>query len=323
LAIGGARHSLPYRRAPASRPLRVAFVGQRTYFEVCAMHARFGGVEPRFVDFRGGANTGDLLARLDAFEPDVVVVFRPEIIPDGLFASFRAPVLGFATEPLPRAGEPTHDNLEWNLAELDRADRRNFDRVICFDPHGWDAAAARLPAWRCMPLPVDDRVYSEVAPARRPPRAMFIGYSTMHREQYLLRAKHEFDIGHYAHGLMGDDLREALASADVGINLHSDAWPLSFENRVLLHLASGHLVISEPLDPTFGLEPGIDFIEVRDRDEFGLRMHQVHQQPDAYERVRIRGHDKVEQFRASRMWPRVVRDLLADLEAFGTERELS
>jgi hypothetical protein len=317
------RRTLPYPRPTGGRSLHVAFVGQRTYFEVCAPHAAAGGIAPRFVDFRGGANTGELIAALGDFEPDVVVVFRPEIIPAGLFSSLRRPVLGFTTEPLPRAGEPSHDNLDWNLAELERADHGNFDRVICFDPYGWEAAAARLPAWRCMPLPVDDRLYRPVTPARRPPRAIFIGYSTMHREQYLLRSKHEFDIGHYAHGLMREDLRETLATADVGINLHGAAWPLSFENRVLLHLACGHLVISEPLEPTFGLEPGIDFIEVKGRDEFSLRMHQVHQRPDAYERVRIRGRDKADQFRASRVWPAVVRDLLADLEAFGTERELS
>jgi hypothetical protein len=302
--------------------LRVAFVGQRTYFEVCAPHAATAGLLPRFVDFRGGANTGELLAELDLFAPDVIIVFRPEIVPAGLFARVRSPVLGFTTEPLPRIGEPSHDNLEWNLAELDRADRGNFDRVICFDPYGWEAAATRLPTWRCMPLPVDDRLYRRVAPARRHPRVIFIGYSTMHREEHLLRAKHEFDIGHYAHGLMGDALRTALDAADVGINLHGAAEPLSFENRVLLHLASGHLVLSEPLEPTFGLEPGIDFIEFVGRDELSLRLHQIHYQPDAYERVRIRGRDKAEQFRASRVWPAVVHDLFADLDAFGTERVL-
>jgi hypothetical protein len=299
----------------------VAFVGQRTYFEVCAMRGPAVGVVPRFVDFRGGANTGDLLSSLGEFEPDVVVVFRPEIVPERLFADLRVPVLGFITEPLPRVGMGSHETLEWNLAELDRADRRNFDRVICFDPFGWEAAAERLPTWRCMPLPVDDALYARITPARRPPRVVFIGYSTMHREQFLLRSKHEFDIRHYAHGLMGDELLRTLASADVGVNLHGAAWPLSFENRALLHLAAGHLLISEPLEPTFGLEPGIDFIEVTDYDEFSLRMHQLSQQSDAYDRVRIRGRHKVEQFRASRVWPAVIEDLFADLDAFGTDRE--
>jgi hypothetical protein len=42
--------------------------------------------------------------------------------------------------------------------------------------------------------------------------------------------------------------------------------------------------------------------------------------PRAYERVRIRGRRKAEAFRASRVYPRLVDDLLRDLRAFGTER---
>lgn len=310
-------------RTPSpGRPLRVTFVGQRTYFEACALHAPADGIEPSFVDFRGGGNVGELLTSLAEIDPHVVVVFRPEIIPEGLFAGLRAPVLGFTTEPLPRGGEDSHDQLEWNLAELARADRSNFDRVICFDPYGWDAAAQVLPVWRCMPLPVDDRLYRPVRPARRPPRVIFIGYSTWHRETYLISVKHEFDIGHYAHGLIGQELRDTLASADAGINLHGALKPLSFENRVLLHLASGHLLFSEPLEPTFGLEPGIDFVELESPNDLSLRMHQLHDQPDAFERIRIRGRDKVDQFRASRVWPDVLRDFLADLEAFGSERQV-
>jgi hypothetical protein len=301
----------------------VAFVGQRTYFEVCSMHDPAGGVVPRFVDFRGGADAGELLDALAEFEPHAVVVFRPEIIPEGLFADLRAPVIGFTTEPLPRVSGASWEQLDWNLAELERADRGNFDRVLCFDPHGFEAAASRLPAWRCLPLPVDDRLYRPVSATRRPPRVIFIGFSTMHREGWLIASKHEFDIGHYAHGLMGDLLRETLASADVAINLHGEAGQLSFENRVLLHLASGHLVISEPLEPAFGIEPDIDFLEVTNKDDFSLRMHQLHQQPEAYGRIRLRGRAKAELFRASRVWPAVVRDLFDDLEAFGTERSFA
>ena len=141
------------RTPPPGRPLRVAFVGQRTYFEVCVPHAPVGGIEPFFVDFRGGGNVGELLTSLREHRPDAVVVFRPEIIPPGLFAELDVPILGFTTEPLPRAGQDTHDQLEANLAELAQA-----DRVICFDPYGWDAAAQPVPVWRCMPLPVDDRL---------------------------------------------------------------------------------------------------------------------------------------------------------------------
>jgi hypothetical protein len=121
---------------------------------------------------------------------------------------------------------------------------------------------------------------------------------------------------------MGDELREVLGGADAGINLHGERWVYSFENRVLLHLAAGHLVFSERLEPAYGLEPGIDFVEVAGEDELDLRIHQLHQMPDVYDRVRIRGHHKSRQFAASKVWPRVIADFLADLAAFGTDRRL-
>ena len=318
------RHELPYAPPQPGVPVRVAFVGQRTYFEACSLNAPAGGLQPMFIDFRGGAETAPMLDALRRFDPHAVVVFRPEILPPQTMDAVAAPVLGFLTEPLPRTGTgddgPPHPNLAYNLAELTKIDRGNVDRVITFDPHGWDAAAELVPLWRAMPLPVDDRLYRAPRPSRRPPRIIFIGYSTMHREQSLVALKHELDLPHYAHALMGAELRDVLWSADVGLNIHGEEWVRSFENRVLLHLASGALVITEVLEPLFGLEPGLDVLQVSDRHELSLRVHQLMQMPDMHDRIRIRGHHKSRQFAASKLWPRVIGDLFADLAAFGTER---
>jgi hypothetical protein len=298
----------------------VAFVGQRTYYETCCLTAPAGGLTPAFFDFRGGVETGPLLDALARFDPHVVVAFRPETLPPGALAGVNAPVVGFITEPLPRAGIAPHPNLLYNLAELGKVDRGNVDRVIGVDPFGWDAAAELLPMWRCMPLPVDDRLFRRPTPSRRPPRVVFIGYSTMHREQSLVALKHEFDLRHYAHALMGEDLRRVLEGADAGIALHGERWVYSFPQLTLLHLAAGHLVFTETLDPGYGVEPGLDVIQVSDRFELDLRIHQLHQMPDMYDRVRIRGHHTSRQHAASKVWPRVIGDLLDDLAAFGTDR---
>jgi hypothetical protein len=317
-----AAHRQPYTLPPAGRPTRIAFVGQRTFFESAALAVPAGGLEPSFVDFRAGSDPGELRTELAELAPHVVVAFRPHELPAGLLAGLDAAVVGVVTEPLPRPGGRRREDLDANAAHLERADPANFDRVVCTDPLGWDVAARTLPVWRSLPLPVDDRLYCArpLAPSRRPPRAIFIGYSTMHREHALINLKHEFDVGHYAYGLMGDLLRETLAGADIGLVVHGERWGSSFDHHLLVHLAAGHLVISEPIEPTFGLEPGIDFVEVIDHDELDLRMHQLHEQPDAYARVRIRGRDKAEQFRASRVWPALVGDLRDDLAAFGTSR---
>ena len=206
------------------------------------------------------------------------------------------------------------------LAELAKIDRGNVDRVICFDANSWDAAAPLVPLWRAMPLPVDDRLYHAPAPSQRPPRIIFVGYSTMHREQSLIGLKHEFDLPHYAHALMGEELRAVLATADVALNVHGEEGLPTFENRVLLHLAAGSLVITEALEPPYGLEPNIDVLQVLDRDELGLRVRQLHAMPDLHDRIRIRGHHTSRRFAASQVWPRVIADLFADLRAFGTDR---
>ena len=308
---------LPYAPPAAGAALRVAFVGHPSYFAPHVLSAPAGGIVPTFVAFRGRDDDVDVLrAALRAADPHAIVAFRPEALPAGALAGIAAPVLGVVTEPLPRADREPHPNYSYNLEELGRIDRSNVDRVILTDANGWDAAAPLVPLWRAMPLPVDDRLYRAPRPTGRPPRTIFVGHSTLHREESLIGLKHEFDLPHYAHALIGPELEEVLEGADVGLNVHGERWVRAFESFVLVHLAAGHLVITEVLEPLYGLEPGLDVVQVGDRYELDLRVHQLHQTPDMYDRVRIRGHHKSRQFAASKVWPRVIGDLLADLSVF-------
>ena len=298
---------------------RVCFVGQREYFEACALSAPAGGLEPVFVDHRGGVDPSTMLARVRAAAPGVVVVFRPEIVPPGAFEELDAVTLGFTTEPLPR-GPRVHPDQDFGLRELHQADPAQFDRIVSFDP--LSAAASPVPVWRSVPLPVDDRFYRPVRAAGHPPRVVFIGFSTPHRERWLIDAKHHFDVVHIAWGLHGDALREQFARTDVAINLHLGPFP-SFENRVCLHLAAGHLVLTEPLSPRHGLVPGADYVEMTRPDQLVALIGRVRAVPDAFDAVRREGRRSAERFRASRVWPRVVGDLLADVAAFGSVRRRS
>jgi hypothetical protein len=312
----------PYAPPPAGVPARIAFVGQETYFRASALTSETPQVLPRFIDFRAGSDPYKMLEEVESFAPDVVIVFRPEVVPEGLFAGLRLPTLGFLTEPLPRGRGKPHPDLEVRLAETRLIDRSNFDRIVSFDPLFVEAADPLAPVWRSVPLPVDDRFFMPVRPSSVPPKVMFIGRSTDHREYYLVEVKHRFDVVHMAHGVFGDRLLNLLRELDVGINLHNEPYP-SFENRVCLPLAAGNLVLSESLSPTHGLEPGIDYVEIRDRDDLLRAVEQIHLYPDLYRRVRIRGRRKAEAFRASRVFPRLVHDLLLDLEVFGTDRQVS
>jgi hypothetical protein len=309
----------------ACRGVRLAFVGQSTFFEACALEDDATPLTTTFVEFRGGGDAAGMLRRLQAWEPDVVVIFRPEIIPEGLFDGLPATTLGFLTEPLPRhGGYVRHDDLERRLWELGHVDRTQFDRVVSFDPHIARTADDVLPVWRSAPLPVADRYYRPVPERSGPPRPLFVGRSTPHRERFLEGAKHRYDLLHLAFGIDADGLEEAMAEHDVGINIHNNPYP-SFENRVCLHLAAGHLVISENLDPTHGLEPGIDFLEVHNRGQLDHVLWMMRRFPGLHHAVRVRGRQKAEQFRASRVWPRLVHDLHAEIRAHGgrTSRESS
>lgn len=296
--------------------MRVVFVGQRQSFAYCVPP------EEPFVDHRDGVDPGPMLAQVSTLRPDVVVVFRPELVPPGAFDRLDAVTLGCKTEPVPHEEQSlAHPDQRLRLWELTRTDVGQFDRIVSFHPLSVDAAhAAGVPVWRSLPLPVADVLFAPVRRVtRHPPRLLFLGCSTEHREHWLVDVKHHFDLLHIAHGVHGEALRRLFAGTDVAINLHREDYP-SFENRVPLHLAAGHLVLTERLSPTHGIEPGIDVVELSSPGALVEAVQAVRARPDRWSAVRRRGRRKAEQFRASRVWPRLLADLKRDLLAFGSAR---
>jgi hypothetical protein len=285
---------MPYPLPPPGAPLRVTFLGPAATVGAHALHVPAAGLQPRFVDVRAGADAGAMAAALEDSAPHVVVALAPDVVPPEALAGVAAATLAVAS-----AGAAP--------------DAHAFDRVL--RTPGPDRAAG----WRSRPLPVDDALYAPVRRSRRPPRALFLGRSTEHREWVLAPANHEHDVVHYAHGLTGTALTDVLAATDIGIALHPGSQH-GFPSQALLHLAAGQLLLSERLAPACGLEPGIDFLEIESTDGLLTLLYQLRLRPDSYDRVRVRGRLKAEEHRASRVWPRIVGDLLEDIRVFGTER---
>jgi hypothetical protein len=300
--------------------MRVAFVGQQTFFASCALDGPVADIVPRFFEFRRGADSVRLLGELKRWAPDVVVVFRPDIVPPGLFDDLRATTVGYLTEPLPRGGGSAHADLGRRLWELGQVDPGNFDRIVSFDPLIADSAAqAGLELWRSVPLPVVDRLYGDVRRTHGPPKVLFTGRGTEHREKMLAGAKHHFDVLHVVYGTTDEELERYLREHDVGLNLHNEPYP-SFEQRVAVYLAAGLLVLSESLSPQHGLEPGIDYLVCDTSGDVLIVLDRLAAHPGLYDRIRVRGRRKAELFRASRVWPRVLGDLRLDVAAFGSAR---
>jgi len=87
-----------------------------------------------------------------------------------------------------------------------------------------------------------------------------------------------------------------------------------------MHLAACHLVLSEWLSPSHGLELGLDYIEITGPGSLYHAAEMLGRFPGLWHRVRVRGRLKAEQFRASRVWPRLLHDAIADVGAFGSVR---
>jgi hypothetical protein len=288
----------------------LAFVGQATYFHYCALEDEAGGVTPHFIDYRASEDPAPVIAQLEELKPDVVVAFRPETLPAGVLRESGAKTVGFLTEPLPRPGQPSHADLDQRLEYLSMIDAGQFDRIISFDPLIVPTIERFAPVWRCLPIPVADRFFADPAPPRSTRRALFTGRSTEHRESFLGFVKHHYDVTHLAHGVTDVRLIDFLCDADVGINLHNEPYP-TFENRVCVYMAAGLLLISEPLSPPNGLQPGHDHLEVRDPDQLFDAVRAFNDNAEAFRPMRVAGRRQAERFRASRVYPALARDILA------------
>jgi Glycosyl transferases group 1 len=299
--------------------VRVVFVGQSVFFAQCSLEAPADGLEPFFVDFRSAAPPEPMLAALREIDPDVVLVFRPEIIPKRAFDGLRAHTIGYLTEPLPRSADDKHPDLQARLRWLGEVDPGNFDRIVSFDPLIAQTAASVLPVWRSLPIPVSDSLFADVHKRSRPARLLFVGRPTEHREELLAPVKRNHPIVHIGHGLFGERLVRFMTRADVQLNLHNNPYP-SFENRVCIALAAGHLVISERLSPRHELEPGRDYLEFESAAELTELVERLQRDPDAYLDVQRAGREKAEDFRASRVYPRLLGEAVADIAASGSAR---
>ena len=279
---------------------------------------------PAFFEFRRDADARALRGDLRAFDPDVAIVFRPEIIPAGALHGLRARTVGFLTEPLPAAwtARPCTRTSSAGCGSCATSTRRTS---TASSP---STRTSRRPPTRSCPSGARCRCPSPTATSRRfrcrrPARTRRGRCSSGARRRTARRCWPTPSTTPtsctWPSAWTPTSSQEALETHDVGINLHNDPYP-SFENRVCLHLAAGHLVLSEWLHPAHGLEPGLDFVVTQTPGELLHALLSLRRFPAMWHRVRVRGRRKAEQFRASRVYPRLLHDLFADLAAFGTAR---
>ncbi len=298
-------------------PLRVALVGPPVWLDCCAPTAPAasapapGLVCERF-DLAVGADTEQVLTGVGAFAPNATVIIDPASV---LTHSDGSP-MPFAHE-LSAMGGATLGMLVGGLPDANStAAFAMLDRLVTFNPALTGASAAGKEVWRAIPPPVGDAHFKEVRPLRHAPRSISIGRSTDHREGVLTAAKHEHDLLQVIHGVSGTELVELLGEYDVGVYLPR-ATGAGFGWQVGAHLAAGQLLLAGTLAPAHGLERGIDYLEIDSPEGLVWLLDRLGRFPEMYQRIRVRGRLKAEQYRASSLFRRVVHDLLLDVAAFG------
>lgn len=304
-------------------PARIAFLGRPIWLDCCAPTAAAPGIAYERFDLPAGADTERALAGVRAFEPDATVIFDPA----ALFAQGGArhsagdeprsePRL--SAQALRAAGGATLGVLVGGLPEDARApELAALDRLIAFDPALSGARVGAAEVWRAIPPPVNDTLFGEVCPLHGASQALSIGRSTPHREALLMPAKHDHDLLQVIHGVSGALLAELLGEYDVGVYV-APAPGADFGWQVGAHLAAGQLLLSGTLAPLHGLERGIDYLEIDSPSSLAWTLDRLGRFPEMYQRIRVRGRLKAEQYRASRLFARIAHDLLADVAAFGT-----
>lgn len=283
--------------------LRVAFLGERSWLQDCTpSEGSMLGCSTRLFQLGLAADRTAALRALSSFDPDVTVVFDPSWL--GVEEARHLPgvTLGLIPGRLP-SGETAEAAAQ-------------LDRLMSFDPRltGTQVGEARL--WRALPPPVADVFFADVRPLHQAPRAMAIGAETEHRDSMLLPAKHRHDLLHVIHGVGGAEMAGLLAEHDVGVYA-APAFDGGFERQVGMHLAAGHLLLSDTLRPSHGLERDIDYLRFDSPEALVWVLDRLARFPEMYQRIRVRGRMKAEQYRASRLFKRLVFDLLADVSAFG------
>ena len=298
---------------------RLCFVGQYLYFSTISLSQRNGDITPSFIEYKEGDDVELLLNRLKETSPDITIFFRPETIPSGTLKNVSGLKVGWFTEPISRSRNSlafpywrssAQKDLERRRKNLVGRDFAQFDKFISFDPLIADSLSAFVDIWRSLPLPVDDKFFTDIdLDAQARVTYSFLGRPTKHRDKFLTgKLLHEFNIVYMAHGAQAEILQLVLRKSQVGINLHNENYP-NFENRVPLHLASGHLLISEPLSPSHGLEEGIDFLSVRRPQDLCAAINEAEYHLSSFDLMRQRGRQKAEYFRASAVYSKILNEI--------------
>jgi hypothetical protein len=258
-------------RSPSRRRLRLGIVTLDLYYsfiyESPSLAAHFDIRTVQCMPFSGP----DYYRSLIEFDPQVLLVFRPDYLTRETFSAFRCPKIGFASEPLPRRvnGEVVSSEYSRKCYDLLLPVRGQCDALYHYDAACVDFLRAEdYPVSGLFPPCVAADVYRPDPSLGFRWDACFIGKSTPYRERFLNALHLVCKFFHGAHGLTGaDELLPFLQRSRVGLNLHRDETP-NLEPRLLILMSAGLPILTHPLPENPWFSEGAHYAVFRTEQEF-------------------------------------------------------
>lgn len=294
-----------------SSPLRIAFLGQETYFRSASCEGssedwnfRFFALDPWIAKI----SDWNHVEALATFAPHVIVFFRPErqafLVQE---LGRQAFVIGVFTEPLARNN--------WSRSEDLKIRRRNYldardlqlDSIICAVPHYTKTLSSIFSVDSTVPLPVHDSIFRTGAlPKPHPSSGIFVGQITERRRYFLQELKNRYSWTVIDHGTQWIN----PTPFSIGINIHAGNFA-NHEHRIFCHMASGQVLLDEPTSFHYGMFPGTHRLVFNDLHSLLALVNAIEADPRPAQRIQIRALSAIEKYRSSRVWPRVILSLIA------------
>ena len=292
-----------------SNQLSIAFLGQSLYFRQAAIENTFLDANCNFVAYTFGENPDKALMELNALDPDIVIVFRPELFEQ--FEEFFADriSIGYFTEPLPNKSYSKHKDLElrFNFLKNSYIGRTKvFDLFVGYNPLFGQSLESIVDIWGYFPIPVRDDIILPTdldQSALSVEAGLFVGRTTSYRSSFLEPIKHR-----YGWTVLDNAHLVDLLPYSVALNLHNENYG-NFENRNFLHMALGHLLLTEPQEVSLDLSPGFTHLEFNKPSELVDLIEYIDENPDDVNQLRDNGRKFVRRYSSSVTWSKLLSDL--------------
>lgn len=227
---------------------RVLVVGHRPYFEFHMPETHGTTLVKKLEYYHDVAN--DAFNEIERFKPNVLLAFRPELIPLSVLLSFAGLKIGFSSEIFPKlvgksiVGDVSHrDKFKF----FDNSAVRRYDELYHYDASSkefLDNSGIKFSGFP--PYPLNPFLF-EAEVSEKDIDVLFIGRVSPRRYELLEPLKRKnIRLVSIDHGFYGDDLLRLLTRSKIVLNIHAEDHS-SFEPRTLIGAAVGAVIVSEPI----------------------------------------------------------------------------